>query len=355
MDTDITRFSMYSGINEEEVRLKLETRALPGLRCTIGELNLIRSVNITDSGLLHLEMAAPSLNDLARQVLKVQISRELKQLPGVLGVKTSFVESKPPELNAIQNVIAVMSGKGGVGKSLVSALLAVGLKRMGKRAGILDADITGPSIPRMFGLTERPVACQEGLLPALTSSGIAVMSINLLLDSEDGAVIWRGPLIAKAITQFYEEVFWGKLDYLIVDLPPGTADAPLTVIKSLPVSGLVIVSTPQELSTMIVRKAVSMARSTGTRILGVVENMSYLYLADIDRRVELFGPSRATELAEAARAPVLAQIPVETSLARMCDGGLIEEYESGVIAQLARGVYNSLAPERKGRKKNDGK
>ena len=179
-----------------------------------------------------------------------------------------FNEAKPAELNKIDHVIAVMSGKGGVGKSLVAGLAAVSLKRQGCEVGILDADITGPSIPKMFGLTVRPSGNESGILPVLSRSGIEVMSINLLLPSEDEAVIWRGPLIGKAITQFWEEVLWGKLDYLIVDLPPGTADAPLTVMQTLPVSGVIIVFTPQDLTAMVVRKAVSMAQKMDKSILG---------------------------------------------------------------------------------------
>jgi Mrp family chromosome partitioning ATPase len=338
----------------EDIAKELENIVLPMLGRSIGSLNLVRSVARSDHS-VKLEVAAPALNDMARQVLSVQITKQLKGLPDVENIDISYIDSKPAELNKITHVVAVMSGKGGVGKSLVSALLAIGLRRQGCAVGILDADITGPSIPRMFGLSEKPIAFQEGLLPALTLSGIAVMSINLLLEKEDEAVIWRGPLIAGAIKQFWEEVFWGKLDYLIVDLPPGTADAPLTVIKSLPVSGLVIVSTPQELSTMIVRKAVSMARSTGSHILGVVENMSYLYLADIDRRIELFGPSHVKELCRAAGAPLLAQIPLDTSLAGLCDRGRVETYDSQLIAELASGVDRSISRPKKGEARNDGK
>jgi Mrp family chromosome partitioning ATPase len=320
--------------NEKDIRQALDYLYLPTLGRSLGSLNLVRAVRLSESR-VELQMAAPAMNELARNVLKVQIVKELKNLPGIDHIEVRYVPCKPSELNEIEHVIAVMSGKGGVGKSLVSGLIAVGLGRKGCSVGILDADITGPSIPKMFGLKEKPIGCQEGFLPVLTASGIAVMSINLLLDGEDEAVIWCGPLIDKAITQFWEEGFWGNLDYLIVDLPPGTADAPLTVIQSLPVSGVVIVSTPQELASMIVRKAISMVRETHSRILAVVENMSYLYLSDINRRIEVFGPSHGEELARAAGAPLLVQIPIDSSLAALCDTGRIEDCQLHVMDQLA--------------------
>jgi Mrp family chromosome partitioning ATPase len=327
--------------SEAEIRSALERMEVPMLKRSIGSLNLLRSVNCGGSR-VDVEMAAPVLNEMARDVFRVQIGRELKKIPGVEEVEVTFTSSKPADLNAVKNVIAVMSGKGGVGKSSVTSLMAVSLRRAGYSVGILDADITGPSIPRIFGLSDKPICDSAGMMPVITSSGIAVMSINLVLENDDDAVIWRGPLIAKAITQFWEEVYWGNLDYLIVDLPPGTADAPLTVIKSLPVSGLVMVTTPQELASMIVRKAVSMARSTGTHIIGVVENMSYLYLADIDRRIEVFGPGRGRELAETAGVPLLARIPIDSNLTLLCDTGRIEDCQLEAIAQLGA-VANVLA------------
>ncbi|MBA7581126.1 Iron-sulfur cluster carrier protein [subsurface metagenome] len=176
--------------------------------------------------------------------------------------------------------------------------MAVALKRQGYEVGVLDADITGSSIPKMFGITTRPGGSNTGILPVLSRSGMEIMSMNLLLPQEDDAVIWRGPLISKAITQFWEDVVWGKLDYLIVDLPPGTADASLTVMQTLPIYGVIIVFTPQDLTTMIVKKAVNMAQKMDKPVLGVVENMSYLYVPEIDKRIELFGKSRGEEMAQ---------------------------------------------------------
>jgi Mrp family chromosome partitioning ATPase len=235
-----------------------------------------------------------------------------------------------------------MSGKGGVGKSLVTGLAAVALRRGGHEVGILDADITGPSIPKMFGLTGRPAGSENGFLPVPSRSGIEVMSINLILPGEDDAVIWRGPLIARMITQFWEDVFWGKLDYLIVDLPPGTADAPLTVLQSLPVYGVIIVFTPQDLTQMVVRKAVNMARKMEKPILGVVENMSYLTLPETGKRLEVFGRSRGKEMAETAGAPLLASLPLDPNLAALCDAGDIEQYGGVVMEQFAASLDTVL-------------
>jgi Mrp family chromosome partitioning ATPase len=241
-------------------------------------------------------------------------------------------------------VIAVMSGKGGVGKSLVAGLAALSLAQRGREVGILDADITGPSIPKMFGITARPLVGETGFLPVLSRTGIKIMSTNLLLPREDDAVIWRGPLIGKAITQFWEEVLWGRLDYLIVDLPPGTADAPLTVMQSLPLSGVIIVFSPQQLTAMVVRKAVRMARETmHIPILGVVENMSYLVVPGTGEKLDLFGKSRADEMAKAAGAPLLVKIPVDPELARLCDDGDIERCSSDLTNALADALIEAAS------------
>ena len=265
--------------------------------------------------------------------------------PGIQPVKyrvsalnVNFVDGKPKDLNEIGHVIAVMSGKGGVGKSMVASLTAVALKRQGYEVGILDADITGPSIPKMLGINTRPAGSNSGILPISSKSGIEVMSINLLLPNEDDAVIWRGPLIGRAITQFWEEVLWGKLDYLIVDLPPGAADAPLTVMQTLPISGIIVVFTPQDLTTMVVRKAINMARQMGKTILGVIENMSYLYVPEIDKKIELFGRSRGEEMAHAAAAPLLGQLPIDPELAKLCDEGNIERYDAEMITRLGESL-----------------
>jgi hydrogenase maturation protease len=322
---------------KEEVMKSLETVLVPGVVRSLVKMNLIRDVSI-DNGKVDITIASAALATEAQEWLKDRIKDTIGRLDEVKEVDVSLVDSKPKDLNEVGHVFAIMSGKGGVGKSLVASLTAIALKRQGYEVGILDADITGPSIPKMFGITARPAGSDSGILPVLSKSGIEVMSINLLLPSEDDAVIWRGPLIGRAITQFWEEVLWGKLDYLIVDLPPGTADAPLTVMQSLPISGIIIVFTPQALTTMVVRKAINMARQMGKPILGVVENMSYLYMPEIDRKIELFGKSRGEEMAKAAHAPLLGQLPIDPALAKLCDEGNIERYDAEIIAKLGESL-----------------
>ncbi len=250
----------------------------------------------------------------------------------------AFTAMSTEEANEIGHTVAVMSGKGGVGKSLVTGLLAVGLGRAGYSVGLLDADLTGASIPKMFGVEGRPYGSSSGILPVATDTGKPVMSMNLLLENSDQPVIWRGPLIDKALRQFGKDVLWGKLDFLLIDLPPGTADAVLTVMQAFPIDGVVIVFTPQDLVDMIVRKAVNMTRMMDKTVLGVVENMSYLYVAELDRKMELFGPSRGEQMAQVAEAPLFARIPVDPAIASLCDQGRIEDYEGDVVSELASGL-----------------
>lgn len=318
----------------EDVKNILDKVLVPDVKRSLIKMNLVRDVSVAD-GKVDITIATAALMKTTQERLQENAKEHVKKLDGVKDVTINFADIKPKELNKIKNVIAVMSGKGGVGKSLVASLAAVALKREGYEVGILDADITGPSIPKMLGISSRPGMSESGLLPVPTRSGIEVMSINLLLQSDDDAVIWRGPLIAHAITQFWEEVLWGSLDYLIVDLPPGTADAPLTVLQTIPISGIIIVFTPQDLTAMVVRKAVKMARQMGKSILGVVENMSYLHVAEIDKKIELFGKSRGEEMSRAAEAPLLGQLPIDPELAKLGDEGNIEQYNSS--------MYNSFA------------
>src|SRR5712692_8756248 len=249
------------------------------------------------------------------------------------------------EQKGIKHVIAVMSGKGGVGKSLVAGLLAVGLKRRGFTVGVLDGDITGPSIPKMFGVREKPAVAPDGksLTPPKSRGGIPIMSMNLLLPDEGEAVIWRGPMVSGAIRQFFSDVAWGELDYLIVDLPPGTSDAPLTVMQALPVSGVVLVTTPQALATMVVTKAVRLVKQLGGDILGVVENMAYVAMPDGSRN-EVFGPSQGLKLVIAANAPLMARIPIDPEIARLADSGGIEQYVSPEFDELMAN-FISVAPK----------
>jgi len=329
-------------VTEEQIKQALGQVLVPGVKRSIEALNLIRDIAISD-GKVKIVLASTALSESTQDWIKAKAKEAVEKVPDVNKVDIEFSGAKPSELNQIGHIIAVMSGKGGVGKSLVSSLFAIAMKRNGNEVGILDADITGPSIPKMFGLNTRPAGSETGILPVPSRSGIEVMSINLLLPSEDDAVIWRGPLIGKTIIQFGEEVLWGKLDYLIIDLPPGTADAALTVMQSFPISGVIIVFTPQDLVEMIVRKAVNMARKMDKRVLGVVENMSYLYVPEIDKRIEIFGKSRGEELARAVNAPLLGQLPIDPKLAKLCDEGNIELYDSEVVKQLEQSLLKTIS------------
>ena len=326
---------------EVQVRESLGEILVPGVKRSLAVMNLVRKVVVSDHG-VDITLASTALNESAQAWLATKAKTVVEKLTDVDGVDVGFVEAKPGELNQVKNIIAIMSGKGGVGKSLVAGLVAVGLRRQGSEVGILDADITGPSIPKMFGINERPAGSDTGFMPVLSRSGIEVMSINLLLPQEDESVLWRGPLISRAVTQFWQEVLWGKLDYLVVDLPPGTADVPLTVMQTIPVSGIIIVFTPQDLTTMIVKKAIRMAKKMDKPIIGVVENMSYLYVPEIDKRIELFGKGKGEEMSQAAGAPLLAQLPIDPELARLCDEGNIERYDSDALTSLRKALTRAL-------------
>jgi len=278
--------------------------------------------------------------------LSIQVKGAIEGLTGVSNAEVEIKTVDPQELNQVTYVVATMSGKGGMGKSLVAGLTAVALNRQGYDVGILDADLTGPSIPKMFGITNRPSGNEAAILPVLSRSGIEVMSINLLLPEEESALIWREPLISKTIQQFWGQVVWGRLDYLVVDLPPGTADAPLTVMQSLPLAGVIIVFTCQSLTTMIVKKAVEMAQKLEKPILGVVENMSYLYVPELDRRIEVFGQSSGEEMSHAANAPLLGRLPIGSELGKLCDEGDIERYNSDAFTEFSQALAKAL-PERK--------
>ncbi|MDR1043599.1 MAG: Mrp/NBP35 family ATP-binding protein [Candidatus Adiutrix sp.] len=251
----------------------------------------------------------------------------------------SFRE-RPHELSRIDKVVGVVSGKGGVGKSLVSGLLASAMRRRNHGVGLMDADITGPSIPRLFGLRERAKADQFGLYPVRSRGGVDIISINLLIENETDPVVWRGPVVGGLVKQFWTEVIWPRADYLFIDLPPGTGDVPLTIFQTIALDGLVIVATPQELVSMIVEKAVNMARMMKVPILGLVENMSYFRCPDCGRETELFGPSRLAEQAAAFGIPASARLPLAPAWAAACDAGEIDSLEGpwldGILSLLER-------------------
>jgi Mrp family chromosome partitioning ATPase len=239
----------------------------------------------------------------------------------------SLIEAPHP-LSSIKKIVGVVSGKGGVGKSMVTSLLAVMLQREGYQAAILDADITGPSIPKAFGIQSHAEGCDEfGILPKKTATGIQLMSINLLLEREDTPVVWRGPVIANTVKQLYSGVVWENVDFLLLDLPPGTGDVPLTIFQSLPVDGIIMVTSPQDLVAMVVSKAVNMAKLMNIPVLGLVENLSYVECPDCKKKIELFGKSHAQQTADKHEIEFLGRIPVEPTLAAMCDNGQIELFK----------------------------
>ena len=257
-------------------------------------------------------------------------------------IKESFLE-KPNEMSHIKKVIGVVSGKGGVGKSLVTSLLAVLSRRKGYKTAIMDADITGPSIPKAFGLHGHAEASEWGLFPVKTAAGIGVMSLNLLMKNETDPVVWRGPLISSAVKQFWTDVIWGDVDYMFIDMPPGTGDVALTVFQSIPVDGIVIVASPQELVGMIVEKAVNMAKMMDVPVLALVENMSYITCPGCGKEIHVFGESHIDEIAQKHGVETVARMPIDPALAAACDAGTIESFNGAWLD----GVLEKLTTENK--------
>lgn len=343
-------------INNDEILEALKKVFDPELGRSIVELGMVRDLHISDAGVVTFTLALT----IPGCPMKTQMERDARMavmaLPGITDVKITFgamtedekkaifAKGKPelPKLNKfnqVQKVIAVLSGKGGVGKSSVTAMLACELARSGKKVGILDADITGPSIPRLFGLPPGGLrGNDQGILPAVTSLGIKVVSVNLMIPNEDSAVIWRGPMISGTIQQFWRDVLWGKLDVLLVDLPPGTSDAALTVMQTIPVNGVVLVSTPQELAGMVVRKADSMLKQLKMPVMAVVENMSYFVCPDCGKQHEIYGPSHVDALAKSVETDVTVRLPIDPDLAGLADTGKIETYSSVEISELVKKV-----------------
>jgi Mrp family chromosome partitioning ATPase len=338
-------------ITTEEIRDALRKVMDPELGKSVVDLGMVRDISVSGDQ-VGLTLALTTMACPLKNRMIEDIRSAIRGLDGALTVNVQLAElsaedkariTAPPqpqpglaqEFNAINHVVAVMSGKGGVGKSSVASLLAVALRKKGERVGLLDADITGPSIPKMFGLQRAKGMSPMGLLPAVSSTGIKIMSINLLLQREDEPIIWRGPFISGAIRQFWGDVLWDKLDTLVVDLPPGTSDATLTVMQALPLSGVLLVTSPQDLAGMVVRKAASMAVQLNIPIIGLIENMSYLRCPDCSRRIEVFGPSHAEETARALGVPLLGRMPLDPELALQADTGQIESYKLGEFAGIA--------------------
>lgn len=251
--------------------------------------------------------------------------------------KESFLAEMNP-MSDVKKVIGVVSGKGGVGKSLVAAGLAVLLNRKNYKTAILDADITGPSIPKIFDLHQKAMANEWGILPLASKTGISIISVNMLLEDESAPVVWRGPVIAGAVKQFWSDVVWGEVDYMLVDMPPGTGDVPLTVFQSLPLDGIIIVTSPQELVASVVEKAVNMAKMMDIPILGLVENMSYLLCPDCGKKLPLFGESHAAQTAQKYGVPLLGQIPLDPTIAAACDAGQLEQAELPWLEDAAAAI-----------------
>jgi len=245
----------------------------------------------------------------------------------------SFLE-KPHEMSSVKKVFAVMSGKGGVGKSLITSMMAVAAQRNGYHSAILDADITGPSIPKAFGVSKRAVGNEFGLLPVKTSTGIDIMSINLLLDNATDPVVWRGPVIGGTVKQFWTDVIWEDVDYMFVDMPPGTGDVPLTVFQSLPVDGIIVVTSPQDLVSMIVEKAVKMANLMNIPIIAIVENMSYFKCSQCGTNHNIFGDSNIDEIAKNYNIDKVVKLPMDSMFAKLCDAGTIETVPDSITNEL---------------------
>lgn len=254
--------------------------------------------------------------------------------------KTDFSE-KLHELSSIKKVIGIVSGKGGVGKSLVTSMLAVTMKRRGYNTAILDADVTGPSIPKAFGIKEKAIGNELGLFPIKSKTGIDIMSINLLLENDTEPVIWRGPIIAGTVKQFWTDVIWSDIDFMFIDMPPGTGDVPLTVFQSIAVDGIIIVTSPQELVSMIVSKAVKMAKTMKIPIIGIVENMSYFKCPDCDKEYRIFGDSNIEEFAQKHNVDILAKLPIEPKIAAACDKGMIELFDGDWLDDTAK-IFEDL-------------
>jgi Mrp family chromosome partitioning ATPase len=356
-------------VTKEDVIRALQNVKDPEIGASIVNLGMVRAVEVQGS-IVSVEMALTIPNCPLRDAIKDDVIRAVSGLRGVAKVDvqlSSMTDQErgrvsqalrnrsPAEQNNVQQtwrsqttgierlpkgeidqIIAISSGKGGVGKSVVTALLAVELRRHGFSVGILDADLTGASIAKIFGVKDHPIHTPTGIAPPTSRAGIKLISMNLLMDRDDAALVWRGPMINSAIRQLYSELEWGELDFLLVDLPPGTSDAPLTVFQSLPVDAVLIVSSPQDLAVTIVTKAINMAKLMNVPIIGLIENMSHVVCPDCGRKIELFGSSKGQEASKAANIEFLGSIPVNPMISQLCDEGKIEDYKSPEFASITQ-------------------
>ncbi len=358
---------------KDELLSKLREVIDPEIGLNIVDLGMVKNVAL-EGDKVSLDIALTVKGCPLSATIERDATRVLTEVPGVSSVSIKMGTMSKEEMNAlgarlqemrsnqksvgkapglsagidrlekkgIQNVIAVMSGKGGVGKSYVTAMLAVELRRQGYEVGVLDGDITGPSIAKVFGLAGKPLADENGVIPKKTSSGIKVISMNLLLDTPDTPVIWRGPIINGVIRQLFNDVNWGDLHFLLVDLPPGTGDAPLTVFQSLPVDAVVVVTTPQDLAMLIVRKAINMARQMNVPIAGMVENMSYIKCPHCSEKIQMFQDSKIEETSKALNVNFLGNLPFDPEINHLADEGLIESYSSEPTENLAIKVRSEV-------------
>lgn len=350
-------------ITEEQVIDALRKVMDPEIHRDIVDLEMVRDVQISDQKVkVTIALTVPNCplqdsiaqdatqavealgDDLSVEITMTAMTPEEKKhlIEKLRGAQQKQPEPLAGQMNKVKAVIAVMSGKGGVGKSTTAALLAAGLRSKGLRVGVLDADITGPSIPKLFGVHETPIGGALGIIPPQSNEGVKIMSINLMLPEEDDAVIWRGPLISSAIQQFWNDVFWGDLDALVVDLPPGTSDAALTVLQSLPVSGCVIVTSPQDLADMVVRKAAKMAERLEIPIIGIIENMSYAVCPHCGEHFEIFGKGESEKMAQTFNTQFLGRMPIDSALTQACDAGKVESYTNpdfdAVVAKVQAAI-----------------
>lgn len=343
-------------ISIDEIRRALTQVEDPELKGNIVELGMIQNIEVNASDVL-ITLALTTMGCPLKKQLQGQATEAAKSVPGTENVTVRLTEmteeqrkalkarmSPALNINHVNQMIAVMSGKGGVGKSSVTALLASSLRRKGFSVGVLDADITGPSIPRLFGVNGPVRSIPLGMFPIETNSGIKIMSTNLMLPEEDMAIVWRGPIMSGTLRQFWTDVLWGQLDFLLIDLPPGTSDITLTAMQSLPLNGVVMVSTPQSLASMVVRKTVHMAQNLKVPILGIVENMSYYKTPDGEEHA-IFGESHTEAIAAAANAPLLARLPIDPALADLADCGEIEKYQNSILADLSDAFLSSVEVE----------